>query len=265
MSSKTFRSLLRRFLGGRPAGDASRHIALLERGLSEDPDEEERYRIAETLCGAVYPRYKFSEFGRLFLEDEAFIEYYRRFMDPGNWHSLDRKYTLNELLKGALRTGGDAAECGVYRGASSYLVCRAIAGSQRINHLFDSFEGLSQPGEFDGAYWSPGALAATEEDVRAGLAEFDNFRLYPGWIPDRFEEVADRRFCFVHIDVDLYQPTRDSLEFFFPRLNKGGIVLMDDVGFKSCPGATRAAEEYFDNRDEPVIYLPTGQAFAIRE
>ena len=251
--------------GSPPEESVSDLFALLERGLAQDLDEEERYRIAEYLCTAVYPKYKFSEYGRLFLEDEGFIAYYRRFMDPGNWHSLDRKYTLNELLKVALRVDGDAAECGVYRGASSYLVCRAIAGSDRVNHLFDSFQGLSEPGEHDGEYWSEGALSASEQDVRTNLAEFRNYRIYPGWIPDRFVEVSEHRFCFVHIDVDLYRPTKASLEFFFPRLNKGAILLMDDVGFKSCPGATRAATEFFHEREEPMIFLPTGQAFAIRE
>ena len=55
--------------------------------------------MAEIFTMAVYPKYKFSEFGKLFLEDREFLEYYEKFMDPENWHSLDRKFTLNQLLK----------------------------------------------------------------------------------------------------------------------------------------------------------------------
>ena len=52
------------------------------------------------------------------------------------------------------------------------------------------------------------------------LKDFNFIKTYKGWIPERFDEVKDRTFSFVHIDVELYQPTYDSLEFFFPRLKK---------------------------------------------
>ena len=84
-----------------------------------------------------------------------------------------------------------------------------------------------------------------------------------GWIPSRFADVSAERFAFVHIDVDLYQPTRDSLTFFYERMLPGGIVLCDDYGFASCPGALRAMDEFFAGRPETIIHLPTGQGMAI--
>ena len=239
-------------------------IRKFRRARSEDIDEQERFETAELLAAAVYPKYKFSEFGRTFLEDQCFLKYYQNFMDPGNWHSLDRKYVLNELLKQALLVEGDAAEAGVYKGASSYLICKAIAGLGRQHHLFDSFEGLSVPDFHDGDYWTKGALSASEEDVRRSLSEFSNYTIYKGWIPECFTDVANCKFSFVHIDVDLYGPTKQSLEFFYPRLTQGAIVLLDDVGFKTCPGATKAANEVFGSCPEPLMFLPTGQGFAIK-
>jgi O-methyltransferase len=239
-------------------------LEALARGLDDAAGEEERYRIAETLTTAVYPKYKFSEFARLFLDDEEFIAYYRRFMDPGNWHSLDRKYTLDQLLKLTLEIEGDAAECGVYRGASSYLICRAIRPYGKCNHLFDSFQGLSAPTEMDGAYWRAGALRATEVEVRDNLREFGNFAIHAGWIPSRFEEVTARRFSFVHIDVDLYEPTLDSVTFFYERLTPGAIMLFDDYGFRTCPGAKLAVDEFLRERPELTVMLPTGQAFIVK-
>ena len=85
-----------------------------------------------------------------------------------------------------------------------------------------------------------------------------------GWIPCRFGEIADRRFAFVHIDVDLYEPTRDALEFFYPRLNEGAVLVVDDYGFTSCPGATRAAEEVTGPLAEKMIALPDGGGFLIK-
>ena len=89
------------------------------------------------------------------------------------------------------------------------------------HHAFDSYEGLSEPAEEDRVThedqldWHAGDMSASEELVRANLHEFPWVQYHRGWIPERFPEVADRQFCFVHVDVDLHQPTLDSLEFFF--------------------------------------------------
>jgi hypothetical protein len=244
--------------------DAERLLRLLRDGLSESTEEHNRYQIAEALAGAVYPKYKFSEYARIFLEDEEFLAYYKRFMDPGNWHSLDRKYTLRELLKLCVHLDGDAVECGTYKGTSAFLICKAYLKSCRRVHLFDSFEGLPAPQDLDGHYWTKGDLSTSERAARDTLSGFDNYVIYKGWIPDRFADIADLSFSFAHIDVDLYQPTLASLEFLYPRMVPGGLILFDDHGFKTCPGAKLAADQYFLSRPEELVLLPTGQAFVVK-
>jgi hypothetical protein len=246
-------------------GKAAELLTLVKRGLDSRTGEADRFVIAEALCAAVYPKYKFSEYGRLFLEDEEFLAYYRGIMDPGNWHSLDRKYTLDQMLKLVRHIDGEIAECGAYKGASALLMCRALLGTTSFVHLFDSFEGLADPLPVDGGYWQKGSLTTSEANLHETLRGMDNYRVYKGWIPERFSEVADRTFRFVHIDVDLYEPTLASLAFFFPRLAPGGMVLLDDHGFASCPGAKQAADEFFSDRPESIAMLPTGQAFAIKQ
>ena len=83
-------------------------------------------------------------------------------------------------------------------------------------------------------------------------------------IPTRFDEVADRSFCFVHVDVDLFEPTRESIAFFYPRMVPGGVMLFDDYGFVTCPGATRAIDEFTAEHPEPLVHVPTAQAFLIK-
>ncbi len=220
----------------------------------------DRYILAEALSSATYPKYKFSEYGRIFLEDEEFLEYYKSIMDPENWHSLDRKFTLNQFLKMVTHLDGDIVECGAYMGASAQLMCRAIEGSNAKVHLFDSFEGLSEPGHSDGDYWQKGSLKAAEKQLHDTLAGFDNYLVYKGWIPERFHEVADKSFRLIHIDVDIYEPTFDSLSFFYPRLQAGGFVLLDDHGFSSCPGAKKAADDFMADKPENIALMSTGQA-----
>jgi hypothetical protein len=225
-------------------------------------DEYARFRLAEGASRALYPRYVFSEYGRTFLDDEDFREVFLSVED--NTRSLDRKFVLDQLVALVAAVPGDTAECGVLHGASSLLVCRRIAGTGKRHHVFDSFEGLSRPSAEDGDAWAEGDLTAAEETVQRNLAAYDFVEYHRGWIPERFPDVADRRFSFVHVDVDLYQPTRDSLAFFYERMAPGGLILSDDYGFRSCPGARTAFDEFMADRPEPVVELPTGQAFVLR-
>lgn len=234
-------------------------------GLDVSSSENEKFIAAEALTTYVYPKYKFSEYGRLFLEDDEFIKYYMQFMDVNNWHSMDRKYVLRELIKLTKSLDGDFAECGCYKGASAFLLCQYNVQNERKIHLFDSFEGLSNPEENDGQYWSEGSLTATEQELTKSLEGFENYFVYKGWIPERFSDVYNLRFSFVHIDVDLYSPTLASLEFFYERMVSGGVMLLDDYGFTSCPGAKDAADMFFGNKIEEIINLPTGQAFIIKK
>ena len=130
-------------------------------------------------------------------------------------------------------------------------------------HGFDSFEGLSTPNTDDGAYWTGGDLTTSEAAARAVLSAYD-IELHAGWIPDVFDGVDLGELCFAHVDVDLHDPTFASFEYFYPRLVPGGMIVCDDYGFLTCPGATKAVDEYMADRPEPVIHLPTGQALIIK-
>jgi O-methyltransferase len=181
-----------------------------------------------------------------------------------------RCFTLQSVIRTVRRVPGDVAECGV-RFAKSTAFMLEADGGKRNYHLFDSFEGLSRPVaqdrlvERDAPYWKAGDMTAPEEIARRNLASFDNVHFYRGWIPDRFPEVADRSFALAHIDVDLYQPTRDSIEFFWPRLLPGGVLVCDDYGSVKCPGSRAAMDEFFnDLPGASMVEIPTGQAVVLK-
>lgn len=258
-------------LSNGPEAELQRHkiafrlsSVVLNRLVQSQDDEHRKFQLAEALSSLVYPEYKFSEFGRSFLQDEALLSIYGKFHDQSNWHSLDRKFFLRELLRLADGVEGDTAECGVFQGASSALICQHNLGKPRRHHLFDSFEGLSQPRDIDGSHWQPNDLSCSEEQVRFNLSGFDSIMFHKGWIPEGFSDVNEASFSFVHIDVDLYDPTLDSLRFFYPRLLVGGIIVCDDYGFLTCPGARRAMDEFFVGKPEAIIQSPSGQAFVVK-
>jgi len=244
--------------------DETQHQSVLVAALAIEIDKlhpEERYGWGERLFNAVVPDVRLSEYGRSYFNDAEFRTDYERF-DRDNYHSYDRKFALRELLKLTHGLTGDFAECGVYRGGSAYLMAKDLARhapGKRL-HLFDSFAGLSEPGPLDGGHWRAGALAGTLPEVTANLAEYSGLiEIHAGWIPECFREVIDRQFCFVHIDVDLHEPTLASLDFFAPRMVQGGIIVSDDYGFETCPGARRAVDEFAAAHGIQVVHLPTGQ------
>ncbi len=201
------------------------------------------------------------------LYDKNFNDYLEIFNERDGFNT-HRKIALWELLRFTRFVEGDTAECGVYKAASSFLICAANAENPAISrqhHLFDSFEGLSDPSAKDGNHWQKGALAAGEALVAQNLAQFsDQLVFHKGWIPSQFKNVAAKQFSFVHVDVDLEQPTRDSIEFFYDRLTIGAIFLCDDYACTTCPGATAVIDEYLKAKPEKMIRLPGGGGFFIK-
>lgn len=203
---------------------------------------------------------------KMWRKDLEFLNKFRE-LSPHNYFSEERKFLLKELAASLRGVDGSIAECGSYVGVSSWFIANELPGVDF--YLFDSFEGLSEPAEKDRVgegvqEWKRGDLRSSEDVLRQNLSGFENIHILKGWIPERFSEVRDLRFRLVHIDVDLYQPTLDSLNFFYPRLSPGGVIVMDDYGYENCPGAYRAANEFMEDKPEKIIHSPTGQGIVIR-
>lgn len=228
--------------------------------------EAVRFQLLRRLARVVMPGYRLKWYPLDWWHDADFNGYLTRFHEIDGLN-IDRRWIVHQFLRLVADIAGDTAECGVFQGATSFLICKAneqITKFNRTHFMFDSFEGLSEPNPHDGIYWRKGDLAATENLARQRLQECKSAVFMKGWIPSRFSEVADRRFAFVHVDVDLYEPTRDAIEFFYPRLNDGAILVVDDFGFTSCPGATHAVDEVLASFPEKMIALPDGGGFLIK-
>lgn len=215
-----------------------------------------RYLLAERMSERLHHDAVLADSGRTWLRDQDFRSIYRSF-EPDHRRRMERVWFLRELARRAATQDAATAECGVFNGLSSYVIASENGGV--AHHVFDSFEGLSEPGPRDGDHWSAGDLSASLDEVRSRLAALQNVEYHAGWIPVRFPDVSESRFSLVHIDVDLAEPTHEALEFFGPRMIAGGVMVIDDYGFDVCPGARRVTDEYALKAGMPVIEAPTGQ------
>lgn len=169
---------------------------------------------------------------------------------------------LVTLLKMAAKLEyGHYAECGVHRGDSAAIIAKHLAPNTFF-YLFDSFEGHPAPSLFD----HPGHFQGRYADTHIGFVveKVPSAIIYKGFFPSQFHQVEHKRFRFVNCDCDLYQSTKDVLEFFVPRLVKGGIIRFDDYNVQDCPGCNKAVDEYFGRpplNPEPHM----GNAYWIKE
>ncbi len=177
-------------------------------------------------------------------------------------------YQIYQFAKRCQKLRGHVAELGVYRGGTAKFLAETFElCSERQLHLFDTFSGFPlEGGEWD--HYQKGELGDTSfEQVKSYLCSYQNIRYYAGAFKQTLVQDSNipDQFCFVHVDCDLYQSTLESISFFFPRLVKGGVMLFDDYGFLSCPGAKQAVLEYFRDKDQSLLVLPTGQSLVIKQ
>lgn len=114
------------------------------------PDIRDAYNIRFDILNELARRRGFFVYNAnlAWLDDDTFWPAWKEF--AGRPQRADRKYVLCRLVRHAANLPGDTAECGIMDGASSYLICLA-KGDQHtsMHHVFNSFEGLSQPMDED--------------------------------------------------------------------------------------------------------------------
>lgn len=170
-------------------------------------------------------------------------------------------YSICTMLEKARKIEGDVAEVGVYQGGSAKLICQ---NTNKPVHLFDTFEGLPDVGEHDSPIlFHKGDFCGSLESVKDYLKDCSNVSFYKGVFPSTADVVKNKKFSFVNLDVDLYKSTMDCLEFFYPRMSKGGVILSHD--YPTTKGVQKAFDEFFKDKLE-IVMSPFGtkQALVIK-
>jgi hypothetical protein len=152
---------------------------------------------------------------------------------------------------------GDVVECGVYNGGSAALIasltCRQ---SRRAIWLFDSFEGLPQPTDKDGAkarscvWWCHGDLSKVKEIFRKLRIPASQVHIVKGWFHDTLPSVDIQDIALLHVDADWYESVRLCLDTFYDRVRPGGFIVIDDYGH--WEGCRRATDEFLARREIDV-------------
>ena len=209
-----------------------------------------------------------------FLADEQFNARYselrREWFPDADVDVRWRMWLLTQTARQCRGVEGDFAEFGVYRAGCAFMIFStgAFADSKRF-HLYDTFAGIPAD-ELDDSEVAAGLAGAhadtSVEYVRERLAPWlDRVELVPGDVNETLAAGGPERLAFVHMDLNAAEPTRVALEFSYPRLAPGAMVLFDDYGWSGLEAQRAVIDAFLGDKPEEPIALPTGQALLVKQ
>lgn len=184
------------------------------------------------------------------------------------WSIIDRfrAQSIFRHVEDSLLKSGDLVECGVFNGGTSLMIACALKelGARKKILLCDSFsEGLSEPRPdkdkgFREGQFAENRIREVEERIDL-LGVGDYCEIKPGWFVDTLPQLsADQEFCLVHVDCDLYEPALECLEYLYPKLVTGGVMIFDDY-LDHSGGIARAVHGWVSESKEVIFLGPVPQ------
>ncbi len=196
---------------------------------------------------------------------DAYIEF-----DPvrKNWIKAFSDYSREIGLQGS------TAECGVYRGDTSIFINKYWP--DRSLYLFDTFEGFLEKDlthdsnafyEFRNGQFAKNPFKIDTSDslidiVKTRMSYPDNIKIFKGYFPESADGIKDR-FCFVNLDMDLYQPQLEGLRFFWGKMEEGAVILLHDYFHPELPGVKEAVVDFEKELGQRLPKLPIGDNCSI--
>ncbi len=206
--------------------------------------------------------------------DNEFNEIYEKCKDY-TMTSKERMYALYKAVKYIVnaKISGDFVECGVWKGGSVMLIAYTLLKLNTTNrkiYLYDTFEGMSEPINFDYILtnkkdyaikeWKKKQKKEYNEWCYCPLSEVlknmtltnypkDNIIFVKGKVEENIPKIMPSKIALLRLDTDWYESTKHELIHLFPILVKNGVLIIDDYGYWA--GSKKAVDEYFSNK--PIL------------
>lgn len=207
-----------------------------------------------------------------FLADPVFNGLYNRM--AAQWYERPddvrwRMWILTRCARQCAALNGSFVEFGVYRAGCAFMILSTtnLRQDQRL-YLFDTFSGIP-------------ATNLTEKEIRHGLAGrlsntssayvkqylkhwSDHTVIVEGDVFETLPKTETGSIAFCHMDLNASEPTQRALEYLYPRLVPGGMVVFDDYGSAGYSDQRTILEAFFADKPEQLIALPTQQALVVK-
>ncbi len=196
---------------------------------------------------------------------KEWTDFYNKIKDDSERSGLSEQeaYALYAWIYATKNLEGEIAEFGVYRGWSAKVMCEANKTNKKV-YLFDTFTGMPLnlvDAKLDSPYCNTGKHhnLTSIYNVEAYLQKYKNIYFMNGLFSKTIKTLNYEKFSFVHLDCDIYQSTLQGLEYFYPRLVKGGILISHNYQTPTLKtdGVKAAFIEYFANNKNIVTINET--------
>ena len=170
-----------------------------------------------------------------------------------------RNYYITYCVRNVLKNteNRNFVECGVANGLSAFFALREIKSTRYEFHLYDSWAVMKTDYLNPNEHIFAGNYDTLDINLtKNNLKDFENVKFHCGYLPETLNESAPKLISYLHIDVNSAKTTKEILDFFYPRLVSGGVILFDDYGWLAHDETRKLVDSLFDN----ILKLPTGQA-----
>lgn len=160
-----------------------------------------------------------------------------------------------------LGVAGSVAELGCFQGDLSWQL-NALMPDRKL-YLFDTFQGydprdLQKEAEMDGMKPEPYDFKDVKKDlVMARMPQKEQVVIKEGWFPETAFDLEDETYALVVLDAGLYQPTYSGIEYFFPRMNRGGVIIVCNYESMKYTGVRKAMDD-LEKKYGAFLILPLG-------
>jgi hypothetical protein len=168
-------------------------------------------------------------------------------------------------IKSTATPNKNIVECGVCDGMGIYFALSAARDQhQDIRcYLYDAWEGMKKEYLLDTELGQDGSYSYLQMDnTIRNLSPFKgNIFFNKGYIPDSFVSSKNPdSLVLLLIDLNSAIPTIKALDFFFDKLESGGIILFDDYSFLGYEDTKKYVDEWLKNKPGILLPMPTGQS-----
>ncbi len=205
-----------------------------------------------------------------FLREEAFENAYNKGLQTRSWGMTQPRFRVYTACWAALQTRdvpGDYVECGVNRGGMARAQIEMLDFNQldKSFWLVDTFAGFPP----DQKHLVSEGMATDYykecyKSVVKTFAPFPRARLIRGAVPDVLPQVEADEICYLSLDMNSAEPELAALEFFWPRLSRGALVLMDDYAYRGFGRQKSALDEFAADYGIKILGLATGQGLIVK-
>jgi O-methyltransferase len=209
-----------------------------------------------------------------FLKDKKFISAYSKSEETESWKGFSirwRVYIVCKMAEQIKHLDGDFVECGVNRGGLSYAMVHYIdfQNTNKLLFLLDTFTG------YDSRFLTQeekdldliNKYASYNEDsyeyVQSIFSKF-KCKVIKGAVPDTLPQCETQKVAYLSIDMNCVEPEIAAFRYFWPKMVKGGIVILDDYGFPDHILQKNAFDKLSQELHFNIIQLPTGQALIFK-